>query len=813
VALAALLIVACTSPEQRLQRHIESGHAYLEAGEVKEAVLEYRNALKLRPDDPALYEQLGEALYKAEQPFEALPYFEQAHTMDPSRIESTLYLARLTASSEPERARDLLDEVLAAHPDDPFAQQTLAQVLLYEGKQRKALAAAKRAVELEPDNTGNWLQLGSVYKARIRHAQDRRQRPGVDLFRSAIAAYDKVDELEGGWSRARIEKARVLSVWPGKDEQARAAYVDALELAQKTDTPLEVKLAAWAMDEYGAEHRNAGLRRRALRAILEVDEDNYEAWQKLGRLVDGQPGHSGEELYAELLERRPDDPRSHLAYAGYLVRKGRQQDAEAVVERALDDGIESPSLRGWLIRARLLEGKLGEAKAIHDQMLKDHPDDPETRIATVRLALATGHPEEAATQLSGILTGDETPELLRLLALAELRQGRLAEASHAIERAFAMSNRSISFPILRLRARIAHDSGNHQLAIDTFRILVGRGQTLSDEERVMLATSLHRVGRRDDALSIFENVLAEEPLPAVAALAYARLEGATDPDRAYQLLLQVQQANPNDYDVVEALTRMDLAAGRAKPALVRLNRVIAARLADPRILLLRGKLLATIGAWDAAESDVLRAFEADPKLQGAVDLLYTIYSKHDKLDEVRASFEQAEKSGVLHPGARILLARMYLTEGNLERARDMLEIVVKELPGFWNAQNDLAFVLAELDTDLDRALELARAAHTGSGRRAVTADTIGWVYLKMGRFESASSYFTRAIKLAHQEGDEVDPAFRYHQGLALLGLGRTGEAIEALESALAQGSFLGSDDARRQLEAARHRQPESASSS
>ena len=813
VATTGGVLGGCISPEQRLQGHIEAGHAYLEAGDVREAVLEFRNALKLRPDDPALYEQLGKALFRAQQPFEGMRYFEQAHLMDPSRTEAALYLARLVAPSEPERARDLLDPVLASKPDDDLTQQTLAQVLLHEGKQRRALEAALRAVKLDPENVDNWLQLGSVHKARIRHAQDRRQRPGSDLFRSAITAYDRVDELKGGWPRARVEKARIYSVWPGHQKQGEETFIDALSLAQASDSPLEIKLAAWAMDEYGRERNNPRLRRRALRAILEVDEDNYEAWQKLGRLVDGQPGHSGEEVYSELLERRPDDPRSHLAYAGFLARQKRRDDAEAVVQRALDDGIDAAVLQGWLIRARILDGQIGDAAAIVDEMIDDYPDDRETRIASVRLALAQERPEEASNQLHRLLATEETPELLRLMALAEHRQGRLAEASRAIERAFSMSVRSISFPILRLRARIAHDSGQFQNTLKTIRILVGRGQKLDNEERTLLATALHRTDRRIDSLSVFEDLLDQQPLPRLAVLAFVRLEGKNDPTRAYQLLQQVQLTSASDFQIVEALTRMDLAAGRTQLAVQRLNQLVAARQAGPPLLLLRARVLARLGAWDAAESDVLRAFEADPKLPGAVDLLFTIYTKHDQLDVVRASFEQAEKSGLLHPGARILLARLYLAEENFERTREMLEIVVEEVSGFWTAQNDLAYVLAELGVDLDRALQLARQAHVGSGRLATTADTVGWVHLKAGRYDSAITYFARAIKLSRQEGEKVDPAFRYHRGVALLGLGRITEAIDAFESALSQGSFLGAEDARRQLEAAHHQQPEPASSS
>ena len=54
------------------------------------------------------------------------------------------------------------------------------------------------------------------------------------------------------------------------------------------------------------------------------------------------------------------------------------------------------------------------------------------------------------------------------------------------------------------------------------------------------------------------------------------------------------------------------------------------------------------------------------------------------------------------------------------------------------------------------------------------------------------------------------PTLQYHRGLALRALGRDDAAADAFEQALRHGSFPEAEDARQQLEAARH--PESAPS-
>jgi tetratricopeptide (TPR) repeat protein len=108
-----------------------------------------------------------------------------------------------------------------------------------------------------------------------------------------------------------------------------------------------------------------------------------------------------------------------------------------------------------------------------------------------------------------------------------------------------------------------------------------------------------------------------------------------------------------------------------------------------------------------------------------VDLLYDIYKGQGRIDEARASFEEAEEAGVLHSGARLLLGRIYLREGNVDRAQAMFEKVIREDPSATAAKNDLAYLLAQNDADLNRAVLLAEEARRLQARDPDTADTLG----------------------------------------------------------------------------------------
>jgi tetratricopeptide (TPR) repeat protein len=154
-------------------------------------------------------------------------------------------------------------------------------------------------------------------------------------------------------------------------------------------------------------------------------------------------------------------------------------------------------------------------------------------------------------------------------------------------------------------------------------------------------------------------------------------------------------------------------------------------------------------------------------------------------------------------GARLLLARLAFAEGDTERARDLLEQVLRERPRMVDARRDLAIVLAERGEDLDRALELARQAEASDDPRPDTLDAIGFVELRSGRALDATLSLRRAIRLAADQPDGREGTYHYHLGLAQRALGRENAAALALQQALRSAPFPEADAARREFEAAR----------
>jgi tetratricopeptide (TPR) repeat protein len=155
---------------------------------------------------------------------------------------------------------------------------------------------------------------------------------------------------------------------------------------------------------------------------------------------------------------------------------------------------------------------------------------------------------------------------------------------------------------------------------------------------------------------------------------------------------------------------------------------------------------------------------------------------------------------LLHPGTRLLLARLYLNQADLAKALPVLEQVVAEQPELASARNDLAYVLASRGEQLERALALAQSAQKPLGENPAAIDTLGYVYYRAGRLDAALTELQRAIALAGSRPGGVSPTYTYHLGLVLEALGRKPEAAGAFEQALASSDeFPEAEDARRHL--------------
>ena len=140
--------------------------------------------------------------------------------------------------------------------------------------------------------------------------------------------------------------------------------------------------------------------------------------------------------------------------------------------------------------------------------------------------------------------------------------------------------------------------------------------------------------------------------------------------------------------------------------------------------------------------------------------------------------------------------------GAIENYREVLKLD----PDNPIAQNNLAWLLVDNDLNLEEALSLAKEVKRKYPENPEIADTLGWAFYKLGRYEEAVVQLERAVKLRPN-----DPIINDHLGDAYWRVGRklearfqwshardmkpTAENLETIKKKLAEGLEVDKTDA------------------
>jgi tetratricopeptide (TPR) repeat protein len=811
VLLLSLGLAACKSKEERREEYVREAEAYLEQGKVREALITLRSALQLAPKDAALNFQIAGALQRAGDLVNSVFYLQETLRLEPTHTDAALSLSWLLMGDDPDESEKLIREVLEREPDNLTAHLRRSELALVRVDMGEAVAAARTAVELEPDSPRGYMQLGIVRRAGILERELREQEPddqlaeeAVDAFRSALERMDADAPARG---RAWSELVTSLHQWTGHEKEAAEAVAAAL--ADAENIPTERMRLVDQLSELSQRFGDLESERKARFAAVEGPRrgrwrHERDHWDRLADIEEAEGGSSAE-LLAKMLERWPKSATVHSYYAIRLSGTEEGDQAVAHLEEVLPQVDRPEIILEAIAFLAFAEGDVEDAKAAVARLEKDYPETPQAKLTSASILLSEGKHGAAAERLRTLLDTYESSRAQQLLAQAELALGNVRRAKTAIDRSLEMIPQrpwKRRIPLLNLRLQIEVRLREWEDALETVAELRNmRGGRLIPAEIVHSARALYGTGRKKAALRQLDIVLYGDNPPMGAVLLFARNEGADQPQRARTLLQQTLLRQPTNLAVHEHLARLDFQAGNPERALRRIDNVLAGREDDAQLLVLRARTNIGLGNHEDALADVDRAMAVDPSVPSATAMRVQALRALGREADAVAALEDSVKQGRANSSQMLVLARMLMLREENERAEELLERVLERRPGDAGAQNDLAYLISERGGDMQRALELARAARAARPQGAEIADTLGVVYLRMELGGAALDQFDSAIELAN-EGEGVWASALYHRGLALKSLGRADEAVEQLEAVLAAAvDFPEAEEARRELQA------------
>jgi len=144
--------------------HNDLGLVYLNQNQAEVALVDFTRAAELDPAQPRVFFNIGLANESLGRVGAAAEAFQRAIALDPDFVEAQWRLGHLlwTEGAEPPRVIECFQAVVRERPGTAIAALGEAKILLQENKIEAAERAARRAIELEPDNSASYCFLTGV---------------------------------------------------------------------------------------------------------------------------------------------------------------------------------------------------------------------------------------------------------------------------------------------------------------------------------------------------------------------------------------------------------------------------------------------------------------------------------------------------------------------------------------------------------------------------------------------------------------------------------------------------------------------------
>jgi tetratricopeptide (TPR) repeat protein len=169
------------NPQTQFLRAIELGSAFMAQGKPDEAIRQYQQALRLKPEHPLVHYNLGNAFLAQGQTDEAIRQFQEALRLKPDYAKAHNNLGNaLARKGQVDEAISQLEEAIRLAPKEADAYYNLANAFVRKGQVDMAIRLYEEAIRLKPDDADAHCNLGVALYRTGRNAE------AVGQFREAL---------------------------------------------------------------------------------------------------------------------------------------------------------------------------------------------------------------------------------------------------------------------------------------------------------------------------------------------------------------------------------------------------------------------------------------------------------------------------------------------------------------------------------------------------------------------------------------------------------------------------------------------------
>lgn len=438
-----------------LARYI-TGLIYDNHGNTREAVAEYREALRFLPGQPSVLTRLGAGLLLEGDPAQALVTFEEAISACPEQLEPYLLAAIVHASGRDyQNAEQMFNRALKYFPDNVKVLTMLADVLILQEDLQGAVEVYERLVRIEKKPLA-YFNLGVLY-TRLQDLSE------------AVQSLEKAVELDEGYLEAQNMLGHVY--------QIEGKYTKAIEQYKQ---------------------------------VLRIDPLYIEAYGRLSQIYH-QLGMHEEALEQNrtIMKVAPSDPQSYLRAFSIFLSQNEHEEARDVLSLAVERGLDNPAIYASLGYLAALEEDLDRTERYYRKAISLAGDGGDVwRYYLASVFYQAGREQEAQRELEDFISDDfedVMPQALNLLGYIYAEWGEnLDRAVELIEGALRADPENGAY--LDSLGWAYYKKGELDKALE----YIGRAAELEPTEPVIMehyAIVLEEKGRLTEALEKWEKAL------------------------------------------------------------------------------------------------------------------------------------------------------------------------------------------------------------------------------------------------------------------------------------------------------------------
>jgi predicted Zn-dependent protease len=483
-----------------------------------------------------------------------------------------------------------------------------------------------------------------------------------------------------------------------------------------------------------------------------------------------------EKVLHDVQSNSAKDPEPSLLLSEFYGAKNRSSDARKLLldlKKSFPQNLEVAAK----IAVNLIQDQPDRARVEIDQIVKTDPKNPVGQILLGELQFISGQYKDAESTFGkDFVINSAFPQPYFFL-------GRIAATKGQVDQAQDQYQKSLAVNARYLPARLAMA----ELFLNKGRLADSR-----EESRKLLATQPNFIPGRlfkaaldtteknySEAERELDALIKEQPDNALVhrqmALYHSSRGRSADAEKSFVRALELQ---PDSLEILENLVQFYIKEKQTDRAIQKINTV-----SDDRKQAVHYELMGIVYSQGSRPQDAEQAFnkalQKDPARTSSRFFLADQYIKTGRLDEGLRQLDELIQKNPYNAGAYATKGLVYENQGKLEEAKQNYAQALKLDPNLDSAANNLAYILASEGRDLNTALGWAQTARKRLPESPSAADTLGWVYYKLGNQVLARNQLQFAV--SKQPDNAV---FEYHLAMIYKETKQFSEAQNALRKAL-----------------------------